>query len=465
MLYKTPSTDKTFVIGINNNKINFKEDTGSGLGAELTATLDSGTYSIAGLEAKLKEELEVAGAGTYTATYSRVTKKFTISATGVTSFQLLFNTGTNKSASILDMLGFSTVADMTAGLTVTSDVAINNILITADNGSLDFSEDAGTEIKATITAGTYTLRTLATEIETQMNAGGTYTYAVTYDEDTRKITITQTGGTSLELKWATGTNTATTIGHILGFAIGADDTSVTAYTADYEINLYTTFVFSDSDDQDSYTVEYFQPDIAQYFVYTGLKASNLSFSVNAENTEVNLTISFLGKDGEASSTPYFTNIEEITDYSQWLVTESSIKEGGTAYTSTVTNADLSLGYSLDGNSYTVGDGGGRGEIPETMFEFNGTLTGLFKDRRIIDKADAGTPSSLEVTYESQKKLSYDDPEKVIIFFPSVKFNRNYPVLEGPNGVTTTFNFELFYNSTELTSSRITIKNSRMHKLL
>ncbi|MFH2013829.1 MAG: phage tail tube protein [Patescibacteria group bacterium] len=487
------STDRIIEIDTNNNKINFKEDTGGGLGAELTATLTSGTYTITTFLAEVKTQLEVAGAGTYTASFSATTGKITISATGLTAFDMLFNSGTNKSSSIFDMIGFSTVADSGAVLTVTADSRLDKFRITADNNKLDFGEDGGGELTATITAGDYTFTELALEIKTQLESAGSGTYAVTYSQATRKITITSTGLTSLELKWNTGTNTlitighilgfdisaddtlatayiadfekdlntAISIGHILGFDISADDTLATAYIADFEQNLYTYYQFADSLSQESYSFEYNQPDINQFFLYTGIKGSQISFSVGGDQ-EITMTISLLGKDGTASGSTGFANVDEITDLAQWQNFNSTFKEGG--ITAKGSMLSFSLDYGLDGSSYEIGDSGSRGDVPEGIYNFSGSLEALFRDRSIIDKADAETISSLEVEFESQHKLNYDDPERFIVLFPAVKYSRNYPSLEGPKGVKTRNDYIAKYDETEGAEIKITFKNSRSHKL-
>jgi len=94
------------------------------------------------------------------------------------------------------------------------------------NDQIDFDEGSGT-LSAILTADTYVSFTqLANEIKTRMELVGSDTYTVTWDADTEKITISS-DGTSLDIDWATGTNTA---GPTLGFT--ADDTGALSYTAD-----------------------------------------------------------------------------------------------------------------------------------------------------------------------------------------------------------------------------------------
>lgn len=100
---KTWRSTGNFVINSTNNKINFKE---TGGGAELTATVASGTYSVSTLAAAIKSAMESASVNTrtYTVTQSASTGKWTISTTVFLS--LLFSTGTNAATSIRTTIGY-----------------------------------------------------------------------------------------------------------------------------------------------------------------------------------------------------------------------------------------------------------------------------------------------------------------------------------------------------------------------
>lgn len=114
----------TFVIDSTNNKINFKE---SGGGSELTATITSGTYSVATLKTEIKTQMDAVGASDYTITYSTSTGLWTIASNGA-FFSLLNNTGTNQAAALFKVsLGFPN-SDKTGALTYTgSTIAIHTL--------------------------------------------------------------------------------------------------------------------------------------------------------------------------------------------------------------------------------------------------------------------------------------------------------------------------------------------------
>lgn len=107
-------TDERFVVIDTCKYIDFDEG-----GAELTATLTLGTYSPDALCAEIKTQLDAEGALTYAVTYSKATRKFTISATG--DFTIRWNTGTNKANDISDLCGYNDAANDTGTDTYTAD--------------------------------------------------------------------------------------------------------------------------------------------------------------------------------------------------------------------------------------------------------------------------------------------------------------------------------------------------------
>lgn len=95
-----------------NNLIDFDEGS-----TELTATLSPGTYTATEFASEIKRALDAAGALTYTVTFSRTTRKITISAGS--NFTLRSNTGTHVGTSPWTLMGFSTAANNTGASTYT----------------------------------------------------------------------------------------------------------------------------------------------------------------------------------------------------------------------------------------------------------------------------------------------------------------------------------------------------------
>ena len=104
--------------------------------------------------------------------------------------------------------------------------------IYATNNKINFHEGGG-ELTGTLTFGWYSADTLCTEIKDAMDdaAGSAETYTVEYLEGTNKFKISATG--AFTILWQTGTNSATSVGTIIGFDVTANNTGADNYTADY----------------------------------------------------------------------------------------------------------------------------------------------------------------------------------------------------------------------------------------
>jgi hypothetical protein len=179
------------------------------------------------------------------------------------------NTATHPSLSLWRYIGNGGAKDMIRGAKVTElsftaeagqlingsvsleglEYFFNQVEITTSNDTLDFTDDTGT-YAARIATGFYkTPQELASALQTAIDALTAETITVTYSNSTGKFTIATATSTVLSLLWNTGTSTARTIGTALGFAVAADDTLATTYTAD-AAQVYTapfTPTFDDSD--------------------------------------------------------------------------------------------------------------------------------------------------------------------------------------------------------------------------
>lgn len=129
---------------------------------------------------------------------------------------------------LMAAFGTDTLAE-TASFVITSSV----------NDRIDFKENGGSQLHATIAAGTYiagtssaTNLTLCKAIKTAMEAaaGASLTYTVTYSDSTRKFTITASS-TTVQILWLTGTNQATAAYAVLGFS-HTDTSAALAVTSD-----------------------------------------------------------------------------------------------------------------------------------------------------------------------------------------------------------------------------------------
>lgn len=119
--------------------------------------------------------------------------------------------------------------------------------VTTTNRCIDFKEGAGSELKATLKVGSYSLTDYVTEIQRALNeAASTLTFTVTVNRTTRLITIAATG--TFTLLAATGSRHAQGIYPMAGFAAtdvtGTTRTGTSAsgsvYETQYLLRNYTS---------------------------------------------------------------------------------------------------------------------------------------------------------------------------------------------------------------------------------
>lgn len=202
-----------FDIDGSNNTIVFDDD-GTLDDTTYRVVIPSGRYTAQDLAREIERQLEKNGSGqSYAVTYDSATGRFTIASnpSNTNDIYLLWeHPATNASF----ILGFeSRIFQIEPGV----------------NDNIDFSEN-GFTFTAKISAGRYTGKELAEEIQIRLTAAGDGQYTVTYDETTRKFTITNNSNnaTDLTLFWSTSGAAA-----LLGFdsvdtvsiAPGSSDTS------------------------------------------------------------------------------------------------------------------------------------------------------------------------------------------------------------------------------------------------
>ena len=168
-----------------NKYIDFTENGG----AEKTATLKEGTYNSASLAAMIGRSLnDVSGiAGTYVCSHTSVTRKYTISVTGLTTFNILWKSGTNGADgtgnTIGSTIGYSEAADDSGALTYTSDTELHD----GSTDNLYTITISGTDASTK----TYSAIELAREIEEKINADTTTTtlFNCGYDYQNHKFIL------------------------------------------------------------------------------------------------------------------------------------------------------------------------------------------------------------------------------------------------------------------------------------
>ncbi len=109
-------------------------------------------------------------------------------------------------------------------------------VFSGENDKLDWKEDDGSELTATLTAGRYDIQGLCDHLKTIMDAvEGSGTYLIKFDKGSNHIKISETGGASLDFLWSTGANASATCAWLLGFDYDEDLEDQSESESDNEI--------------------------------------------------------------------------------------------------------------------------------------------------------------------------------------------------------------------------------------
>lgn len=194
--------------------------------------------------------------------------------------------------------------------------------------------------------------------------------------------------------------------------------------------------------------------VAKYFRYVGCKVNSLSFSAG-DDGELIANFDIVGTSESIETSPFDASPTTL-GFARLKNNQLTLKEGG----STISNAklaDCSISFNCDTSQYVIGGGGVLGAIPEGVMTISGNLNALFEDTVLLQKAIDSTESSLEMTFEASAF------SKLVIKFPEVKYTRNSPGIDGPQGIAIALPFGAYYtDASEETSVVATLTNSEAH---
>lgn len=200
-----------------------------------------------------------------------------------------------------------------------------------------------------------------------------------------------------------------------------------------------THIFKIGLTQPSISFEQQFPDISQNFLYTGCKVNKMALSFGGDQA-LAATIDIMGAKEVINSTPFDAMLDNypMRKFSNFM---ASIKEGGTDIAS-VTKLDLSISAGLNGDTYTIGSRGFRNSVNSGIMQVSGTVTAFFDSVALLNKAIAGTTSSLDILLVDPAFPTHS----LEIKLPELIYKRDSPGIEGPTGVSIALPFEAFYNA-------------------
>lgn len=187
-------------------------------------------------------------------------------------------------------------------------------------------------------------------------------------------------------------------------------------------------------------------DLDLYFLATGCRIA--SWKIGCTAGQINpLELTLMGADQDSGTVSFDDGAVEYS-HAPFSSFKAAVKEAaaGTEL-ATVTDWSLSGNNNLDGSAYVIGAGGTRQSLPAGTVVIEGSLTCLFTDTTLYDKALAGTPSKLVFEmYNGDGTGTPAGNEKITITLDEVMFQPKAPPIDGPKGVKVEVPFVAYYDT-------------------
>jgi hypothetical protein len=287
------------------------------------------------------------------------------------------------------------------------------------NDTIDFTEDGGLEVSATLTPGTYPMGassavagSLCKLVKDQMEAaGGAPTYTVTYSYTTKKMTITKNSGVFV-IKWATGTNTAKSAKTLLGFT-NADTASAIAATSDSTTgNFIMSHAFTRVASAALPTYSWWQKNGINYPQFAGCMLNSLEFDIKAKEFVV-ASADWAGLKYEAGGT---TKSASYSPKQPFKFSQAVLTVGGSA---NVDYEELKIKFdNMVDLLHVIGNGIDASKNYSKGFKVSLSASLIVEDSTEWDKFIAGSSSSFAVAITGSEiaggavpfSLAFDIPE-------------------------------------------------------
>lgn len=243
---------------------------------------------------------------------------------------------------------------------------------------------------------------------------------------------------------------AQSIGTIMKHAIGSNvTTGADPYTHTMTIgDLPTSLLFE---------VDY-GPNISgsgRYIKYGGCRIASTDFEFPQEGA-CTATFNIIGAQATPASSPLDATLTD-NGHTTFSAFSAAILEGGGSI-AVVKQVSFTVDNQLDESSYVIGSGGVRTALPEGTARINGSLTAIFADATLMNKALGDTESSLQITLTRGDGLGSAGNESISFEVQQLKYEPTTPSVDGPRGVEITLPFIGYLSGSDL-GVEVIVKNA------
>jgi tail tube protein len=189
----------------------------------------------------------------------------------------------------------------------------------------------------------------------------------------------------------------------------------------------------------SFSLEKAFTDLATdvYERFVGCKISTFSMTVGGDG-ELIANMGVLGSKMTEETTP-FDAAPIVPSLARVQNFNAALLEGGSSLSNS-TEFSINLDFGLDPNSFVIGGGGIRGDIPEGIVAVTGNLKTLFEDKSLLDKAIADTETSLKVTITASASSVMEFEIQELLY------SVNGVPVDGPQGLIVSLDFAGYWTN-------------------
>lgn len=196
----------------------------------------------------------------------------------------------------------------------------------------------------------------------------------------------------------------------------------------------------------------------RFLRYAGCRLSKGKFTFKPDGL-IDAAYDLVGSSFDWAQTTTISATPGDFGHSGFSMFTAALLEGGASST-VVQQVDLTLDNQLDTSLYTIGGGGVRGALPEGFFATNGMVTALFQDMSILNKALAGTDSSLTLTFTNGTGDGSAGNDYLQFNIPHLQYELAAPPIDGPKGLMAKLNFTGNRVGTSEDGLTVTLKTPR-----
>ena len=196
--------------------------------------------------------------------------------------------------------------------------------------------------------------------------------------------------------------------------------------------------------------------LTRYAKFDGCKIATWSFSLRTD-AFAESTFSITGSSETFTSTEYDSSPDDV-GFGPFTTYNATLKIGGSSAAS-ITEISFNVNNNLDENTFAIGTGSVRTQLPEGRVGIDGNFTAQFTDDTLtyIDMAQNSQETSLVIELARGNGSGTTGNEYLKIEFPEIKLRPPRKEITGPQGVFLTFNFFAYADDSD-SAIIVTAKN-------